>query len=239
MAALIGLPGTPQQLAADGGAVHLLPAVADQPVRAAVLVPVAGRGGDLLPRRHRHPLRRCVGPGPGQGAGAGEPDLPGEPRGHRGGRWLRPRRHPAVRPARHRQDAAGRGGRGRDRQAVRVRGARRVHEHVLRGGHPQGEGPVPQAAQAGRCATGAWWPSSTRPTLWATGARRWAARAGSAPSSSRPSFGDATEAGSSYPYLSPGAQRALQEAALGGYDRAGLLGAYGGDPWTGPGGSRS
>jgi len=45
---------------------------------------------------------------------------------------------------------------------------------------------------------------------------------------------DATEAGSSYPYLSPGAQRALQEAALGGYDRAGLLGAYGGDPWTGP-----
>ena len=45
---------------------------------------------------------------------------------------------------------------------------------------------------------------------------------------------DATEAGSSYPYLSPGAQRALQEAAIGGYDRAGLLGAYGGDPWTGP-----
>ncbi len=45
---------------------------------------------------------------------------------------------------------------------------------------------------------------------------------------------DATEAGSSFPYLSPGAQRALQEAALGGYDRAGLLGAYGGDPWTGP-----
>ena len=45
---------------------------------------------------------------------------------------------------------------------------------------------------------------------------------------------DATEAGSSYPYLSPGAQRALQEAALGGYDRAGALGAYGGDPWAGP-----
>ena len=56
---------------------------------------------------------------------------------------------------------------------------------------------------------------------------------------------DATEAGSSYPYLSPGAQRALQEAALGGYDRASSLGGYGGDPagspgaygsdpWTGP-----
>ena len=45
---------------------------------------------------------------------------------------------------------------------------------------------------------------------------------------------DATEAGSSYPYLSPGAQRALHEAALGGYDRAGSLGAYGGDPWAGP-----
>ena len=42
---------------------------------------------------------------------------------------------------------------------------------------------------------------------------------------------DATEAGSSYPYLSPGAQRALQEAALGGYDRAGGLGAYGGGDW--------
>ena len=49
---------------------------------------------------------------------------------------------------------------------------------------------------------------------------------------------DATEAGSSYPYLSPGAQRALHEAALGGYDRAGGLGAYGGgdwgDRWAGP-----
>ena len=45
---------------------------------------------------------------------------------------------------------------------------------------------------------------------------------------------DATEPGSSYPYLSPGAQRALQEAAFSGYDQAGSLGAYGGDPWTGP-----
>ena len=70
-------------------------------------VPVPGRGGDLLPRRHRHPLRRRVGPGPRQGASAGEPDLPGEPRVHRGGRRLRPRRHPALRPSRHRQDAAG------------------------------------------------------------------------------------------------------------------------------------
>lgn len=45
---------------------------------------------------------------------------------------------------------------------------------------------------------------------------------------------DATEPGSSYPYLSPGAQRALHEAALGGYDQAGSLGAYGGDRWAGP-----
>ena len=45
---------------------------------------------------------------------------------------------------------------------------------------------------------------------------------------------DATEPGSSYPYLSPGAQRALQEAAFSGYDQAGSLGAYGGDRWTGP-----
>ena len=40
---------------------------------------------------------------------------------------------------------------------------------------------------------------------------------------------DATEAGSSYPYLSAGAQRALQVTALGGYDQAGALGAYGGE----------
>ena len=45
---------------------------------------------------------------------------------------------------------------------------------------------------------------------------------------------DATEAGSSYPYLSPGAQRALHEAALGGCDRAGSPGAYGGVAWAGP-----
>ena len=42
---------------------------------------------------------------------------------------------------------------------------------------------------------------------------------------------DATEPGSSYPYLSPGAQRTLHDAALGGYDRAGSLGAYGGGGW--------
>ena len=45
---------------------------------------------------------------------------------------------------------------------------------------------------------------------------------------------DATEPGSSYPYLSAGAQRALQEVALGGYDRAGSMGAYGGSEWGGP-----
>ncbi|MYL03037.1 MAG: AAA family ATPase [Acidimicrobiaceae bacterium] len=45
---------------------------------------------------------------------------------------------------------------------------------------------------------------------------------------------DATEPGSSYPYLSAGAQQALQEVALGGYDRAGTLGAYGGSEWSGP-----
>jgi len=46
---------------------------------------------------------------------------------------------------------------------------------------------------------------------------------------------DATEPGSSYPYLSPGARRVLQEAAWGGCDQAGSLGAYGGGPWTGAG----
>ncbi len=45
---------------------------------------------------------------------------------------------------------------------------------------------------------------------------------------------DATEPGSSYPYLSVGAQQALQEVALGGYDRAGSMGAYGGSEWGGP-----
>ncbi|MDE0162891.1 MAG: AAA family ATPase [Acidimicrobiaceae bacterium] len=46
---------------------------------------------------------------------------------------------------------------------------------------------------------------------------------------------DATEPGSSYPYLSPGARRVLQEAAWGGCDQAGSLAAYGGGPWTGAG----
>ena len=136
-------------LASVGRPADHLPAAADQPVRPVVLVPVPGRRRDLLPRRHRHPLRGRVGPGPGEGTGAGEPDLPGEPRGHRGGGGLRPRRHPAVRPARHGQDPAGRSRRGRDRQALRVRRPRRLHQHVHGRGHPQGEEPVPQAPQAG------------------------------------------------------------------------------------------
>ena len=67
----------------------------------------------------------------------------------RGPRRLRARRHPAVGPARHRQDADGRGGRRRDRQAVRVRRPGRVHQHVHGRRHPEGQEPVPQAAQAG------------------------------------------------------------------------------------------
>ena len=51
----------PPQLAAVGGSAHHLPVAADQPVRAAVLVPVPGRGGDLLPRRHRHPASTTCG----------------------------------------------------------------------------------------------------------------------------------------------------------------------------------
>ena len=78
----------------------------------------------------------------------GEPDLPGEPRGDRGEGRVRPRRHPALRAAGHRQDPHGRGGRRRDRQAVRVRRAGRVHEHVLRRGRPEGPFAVQEAAQA-------------------------------------------------------------------------------------------
>ena len=65
----------------------------------------------------------------------------------------------------------------------------------------------------------------------------WAATGASARRGSRPSCATPPRTGSSYPYLSPGAQRALHEAALGGYDRAGGLGAYGddrGDRWAGP-----
>ena len=61
---------------------------------------------DLLPRRHRHPFRRRVGPGPGAREDQGEPDLPREPGGDRGSGRLRAGRHPALRAAGYRQDAA-------------------------------------------------------------------------------------------------------------------------------------
>ena len=72
------------------------------------------RGGvDVyLPRRHQDPVHRRLGPGPRAGAGQGEHPLPGGPRADRVARRVRARRHPAVGPARHRQDADGRGGSG-------------------------------------------------------------------------------------------------------------------------------
>ena len=85
-----------------------------------------------------------------RGPGQGEHRLPGEP-----GRRSRPRAATcpsgpaAVGPARHRQDADGRGGGRRDRQAVRVRRPGRVHQHVHGRRHPQGQVAVPEAAQAG------------------------------------------------------------------------------------------
>ena len=81
-------------------------------------------------------------------AGPGEHHVPGEAGRDRGQGRLRPRRHPAVGPARHRQDADGRGRRRRDRQAVRLRRPRRVHQHVHGRRHPQGQVAVPEAAQA-------------------------------------------------------------------------------------------
>ena len=70
------------------------------------------------------------------------------PERDRGQGRLRAGRPAAVGSARHRQDADGRGGGRRDRQAVRVRRPRRVHQHVHGRRHPQGQVAVPQAAQA-------------------------------------------------------------------------------------------
>ena len=89
------------------------------------------------------------GQDPVQGEGPGEPDLPREPGGDRGPWRLHAGRHPALRSARYRQDAAGRGGRGGDRQAVRVRRSRRLHQHVHGRRHHQGAVVVPQAPQVG------------------------------------------------------------------------------------------
>ena len=144
------LPGAGPDLA--GAAVHPaghLPAVhRGHAVRRDLLVPVPRRGRDLLPRRREDPVQRRVGPGPRAGEGQGEHRLPGEPGVDRVQGRLRARRHPAVGPARHRQDPDGRGGRRRDRQAVRLRRPRRVHQHVHGRRHPQGQVAVPQAAQA-------------------------------------------------------------------------------------------
>ena len=117
-------------------------------VRRHLLVPVQGRRRDLLPGGHRDPVLRRLGPGPRARAGPGEHHLPGEPRGHRGEGRLRPGRHPALGSARHRQDPDGRGGRRRDGPALRLRRSRRVHQHVHGRRHPEGQGAVPQAAQA-------------------------------------------------------------------------------------------
>ena len=118
------------------------------PVHRAVLAALARRRRHLLPGRHHHPLLRRLGPGPRRRAGQGEHRLPGEPGRDRGEGRLRALRHAAVGTARHRQDADGRGRRGRDRQAVRLRRPRRVQQHVHGRRHPQGQVAVPEAAQA-------------------------------------------------------------------------------------------
>ena len=119
------------------------------PVRRDLLVPVPGWRGRVLPGRHQDPVHRRLGPGPRAGAGQGEHPLPGGPGADRVPGRVRARRHPALGAARHRQDADGRGGGGRDRPAVRVRGPGRVHQHVHGRRHPEGQVAVPQAAPAG------------------------------------------------------------------------------------------
>ena len=134
--------------AADDPAAGLRVLLHRVPVHRPVLVPVARRRRHLLPGRHQDPVLRRLGPGPRGPAGQGEHRLPGEAGRDRGQGRLRPRRHPAVGPARHGQDADGRGRRGRDRQAVRLRRPRRLHQHVHGRRHPQGQVAVPEAAQA-------------------------------------------------------------------------------------------
>ena len=120
----------------------------DPPVRRAVLVPVPRRHRHLLPGRHQDPVHRRMGPGPCGSPGQGEHRLPGEAARDREQGRLCPQWTPALGSARHRQDADGGGGRRRDGQAVRVRGPGRLQRHVHGCGHPQGEGSVPEAAQA-------------------------------------------------------------------------------------------
>ena len=119
------------------------PAVRGAPVRRAVLLPVPRRRGRVLPGRHQDPVLRRLGPGPRTGAGQGKHHLPGEPRAGRGKGRLRTRGPAAVGTARDGQDPDGRGGRGRDRAAVRVRRPRGLHQHVHGCRHPEGEVAVP------------------------------------------------------------------------------------------------
>ena len=126
-----------------------VPLVLDRvPVRHDHLPRHARRGGDVLPRRHPHPLLRRVGPGPGEAEDPREPDVPREARARGGEGRLRARRHPPLGTARHRQDAHGRGARRRDRPPVREH--RRVDAQHDGHGRAQGEAPLPQAARATR-----------------------------------------------------------------------------------------
>ncbi len=118
------------------------------PVRGDVLVPVPGRDGRLLPRRHQDPVLRRLGPGQRPGEDQGEHRLPRGPRVHREEGRLRARRPAPLGPSRHRQDADGRGRRRRDGQALRLRRPGRLHPDVHGRRHPEGQVPVPQAAPA-------------------------------------------------------------------------------------------
>ena len=110
-----------------------------------------GKGGrrDLLPRRRLGALRRRVGPRRRAREDEGEPRLRRGPGVDRATGRPRARWRPALRASGHRQDAHGRGGGGRDRQAVRVRRARRLPQHVLRRRRAQGALAVQEAEEVG------------------------------------------------------------------------------------------
>ena len=154
------------------------------PVRGAVLVPVPRRRRDVLPGRHRAPVLRRLGPGPRAGAGEGEHRPAGEARGDRGPRRPRPLRHPALGAARHRQDADGRGGGRRDRQALRVRRPRRLQRTCSSASASSRSRACSGSCASSRCGTTASSCSSTRPTCSAAGRR--GADAGARPGRGHP-----------------------------------------------------
>ncbi len=153
---LVNLPSTDRRLHVRPdrrAALHLhdrAPARAHRRrVRRPVLVHGQGRGRDLLPRRRLGALRRRVGPRRRAREDEGEPRLRRGPRVDRATGRPRARWRSAVRASGNRQDAHGRSGRGRDGQALRVRRARRLPQHVLRRRRAQGALAVQEAEEVG------------------------------------------------------------------------------------------